>query len=458
MNDTINFKFKRCILIMCMLILGFSFLSACKSEDGANGNTDGGPPADFKTFETIEDTDYSITYYWGPDADHFSKADITLMKEAGFDTIPIQRFPSDYTKIRNTVNLLAAQDLKAAVCDDRITSLYTSKEDLSQEDVDKAVQEVLEYYSVCDNITEWIVCDEPSAEKFDAIAKIADAIHRLSPEDKVFVNLLPSYAKSTMLGTDTYKEYLESFCEKVNPDYICFDYYDLLGEEYTESHRGGFVANLATVTEVAQKYNKETRVIVLLTQHGDYSNVSDSEIRWQSNLSVLFGMKSLSFFTYAPPDDSAFVWEHAMVDSDGGTTDHYLSVQNTNPTTRAYGDALFNTKVEKVFSVNNEYTAEFVNGIPTYTSYGALGEVKEGIDMLVSFYENGNFMIMNGNSDDGNPRKLVTKDLTANLQWMNPYTRRWETFHSCFFIEQKSDGTYEIVLAAGNAVLLRVAQ
>ena len=78
--------------------------------------------------------------------------------------------------------------------------------------------------------------------------------------------------------------------------------------------------------------------------------------------------------------------------------------------------------------------------------------------MLVSFYEDGSFMIMNGNSDEGNPRKLVTKDLTENLQWLNTYTRRWETIHSCFFIEQNADGAYEITLIEGNAVLLRVGK
>ncbi len=457
MKKNIKSIFKKSLLMLCVLLLCVSCFSACNDNETGKNSGDG-VPADFKTFETIEDTDYSITYYWGPDADHFAQDDITLMKEAGFDTIPIQRFPSDYVKIRNVVKLLDAQGLNAAVCDDRITGLYEAKEEPTQETVDAKVQEVLDYYAECKNVTEWIVCDEPSAYNFDRIAKIADAIHRLSPEDKVFVNLLPSYAKPAMLGTDTYKEYVESFCEKVNPDYICFDYYDLLGEDYTETHRGGFVANLATVTDIAKKYNKEARVIVLLTKHGDYANVTDAEIRWQSNLSILFGLKSLSFFSYAMPADSSVAGENAMTDGEGKPTEHYVSVQNANNTTRAYGDALYNTSVDKVFSIDNTYTSEFINGVEKYTSYGALGEVKEGIDMMVSFYNDGSFMIMNGNSDDGNPRKLITKDLTENLQWLNPYTRRWETFHSCFFIEQNSDGTYEIVLAEGNAVLLRVGK
>lgn len=455
----VKVRIRRSLMMICMVALVMSLFASCKGDEKPthDPNADGASK-DFKTFETLETTDYSLTFYWGPDADGFDADSIRYMKEAGFDTIPIQRFPGEHEKIKNVVKLLEAQGLKAAITDSRITSIYDSKETLSQENVDAEVKKVLEYYADCTNITEWIVCDEPSADKFDVIAQIADAIHRLSPEDKVFVNLLPSYASLSQLGTETYEEYVDTFCEKVNPDYICFDYYDLMGIETTESHRGDFLKNLATVTDIAKKYNKETRVIVLLTQHGAYSNVSAAEIRWQSNLSILFGMKGLSFFTYALPDDPAFVWQYAMIDGSGNPTTHYSQVKQTNATTRAYGDALYNTKVDKVFSIDNTYTSEFIKGVPTYTSYGALGAVKEGIDMLVSFYENGSFMIMNGNSDDGNPRKLVTKDLKDNLQWLNPFTRTWETVHSCFFIEQNADGAYEITLAEGSAVLLRVAK
>lgn len=459
MKISLKSYLRRSFVLLCTGVLAVSLFSSCKEESQTNYNPDAdGTSKDFKTFETVEATDYSLTFYWGPDEDKFAENDIKLMKEAGFDTVPIQRFPENHAKIKDVVNLLEKEGLKAAVCDDRITKLYEASEIPSQEAVDTAVQEVLDYYKDYSNITEWIVCDEPSADKFDVIARIADAIHRLSPEDKVFVNLFPSYASASALGTATYREYLETFCEKVKPDYISFDYYDLIGADITEYHRGGFVKNLADVTSVAKKYNKETRVIVLLTKHGDYSNVTQAEINWQSNLSILFGMKSLSFFTYALPEDPSFVWEFAMLDADGKTTDHYNAVKNANTTTRVYGDAIYNTKVDKVFSINNEYTSEFVNNLDTYTSYGDLGEVKEGIDMLVSFYENGTFMIMNGNSDEGNPRKLVTKDLTENLQWLNPFTRRWETIHSCFFIEQNADGAYEITLIEGNAVLLRVGK
>ena len=253
------------------------------------------------------DTDYSITYYWGPSASEFTEDVVIKMKDAGFDIVPLQRFAYDYEMNKTALALLKKHGLNAAVSDGRISDLYYN--DAQQEEVDRVVAEVVDFYKDFDNIREWIICDEPAAAKFDVIGRITDAIHRFSPGIKAYVNLLPTYAPPEMLGTDTYEEYLSSFCEKTDPDYICFDYYDLLGEEETVSHRGLYLENHEIARLIGKKYNKENRVIVLLIKHGPYSNVSYTEVVWQSNLSLLFGNKSLSFFTFSlPTEDPNFVW------------------------------------------------------------------------------------------------------------------------------------------------------
>lgn len=77
--------------------------------------------------------------------------------------------------------------------------------------------------------------------------------------------------------------------------------------------------------------------------------------------------------------------------------------------------------------------------------------------MLVSFYENGSFLLMNGNSFDDMPSTLTTKTIKENLQWLNPETSRWESIHSSPYIKQNSDAGYDITLNSAEAVLLRVA-
>ena len=70
-------------------------------------------PAEIK--EAVADTDYSITYYWGPPAEDFTEETVLQMKEAGFDTIPLQRFPCDRDALKEAVGLLEKYGLYAAV-------------------------------------------------------------------------------------------------------------------------------------------------------------------------------------------------------------------------------------------------------------------------------------------------------------------------------------------------------
>ena len=62
---------------------------------------------------------------------------------------------------------------------------------------------------------------------------------------------------------------------------------------------------------------------------------------------------------------------------------------------------------------------------------------------------------MNASAVEGSDRTLTTEELDSGLFWLNPETARWESVHSCSFIERKNGG-YQITLEAGGAVLLRV--
>ena len=113
------------------------------------------------------------------------------MKEAGFDTVPLQRFPWDTDALKEAVALLNKHGLYAAVSDGRISEIYNAQYLSSQKRIDKVVTEVVEDYKEYDNIREWIICDEPSSTKFEVLGRIVNAFRRIDPERKTFINLLP---------------------------------------------------------------------------------------------------------------------------------------------------------------------------------------------------------------------------------------------------------------------------
>lgn len=435
--------FKRIFLMMLSVAALFAF-SACGSGIKKDISETVVPN------EKIKASDYSITCYWAPDADNFTEAEITRMKDAGFDIIPIQRFPWQPQKIRSALALLAAQGLSAAVSDGRISELYTSDEQ-SQEIIDSTVKEVVGYYSECTNIKEWIICDEPGASKFPVLAKIVDAFRRIDPERKTFINLLPIYAGAEMLGADTYSDYLDLFCKTVNPHYLCYDYYEFLGIGRTTQKRGTYFTNLKAVKDVADKYGLETRIIVLLTEHGVYSNVTRAEIAWQANTSLLYGLKGLSYFTYSHPgDDTSFIWKNSMIDKNGEATQHYYDVQSENKITRVLGNALYHTSSDKVFKLN----ADGVTDVEEYEKYGRLRSVT-GQNALIGFYDNGWFMIMSSCSASEEGSCTVTANkIKGTLLWLNPDSACWEYADTCSYITENSGGGYTISLPAGQALLL----
>lgn len=431
-------------------------MSACVSHGGGAETgeaSDSGSDSKSSTSSTsptdpVKENGYSITYYWGPPSENFTEEEVIRMKDAGFDIVPIQTFPWEPEKIENAVALLEKHGLNAAVKDGIVESLYSQETLPTQEEVDNCVKKLIERYGKHENVKEWILCDEPTASKFDALAMFVDAIHRLDSGRKAFINLLPMYATPAQLGAANYEEYLDKFCSTVKPDYISYDYYDFLGSDTTTTQRGEFFLNLEYAEAAGKKYGVETRIIVLLVKHGPYSNVSQSEIAWQANASLLYGMKSLSYFTYWEPESG--YTPTSMISKDGKATQHYTDVQNENKITRVLGSALYDTESEKVYRIGDTR----LKGVDDYPENGKLGSVT-GENALVGFYKNGWFMVMNSEpTKAGAPSSLVMNGDASGYEWLNPESAEWESLSGCSYVKE-ADGKLTFTLPAGRAMLVR---
>lgn len=422
-------------------------MTSCGSSMGG-----GGTSSDDSTTsapDIVKQNGYSLTYYWGPPSEDFTEKEVLRMKKAGFDIVPIQTFPWEPKKIEAAVALLEKHGINVAVKDGIVEELYTQDTLPSQAEVDECVLKLVDRYGKYSNVKEWILCDEPSANKFEVLSMFVKAIRRIDPERKAYINLLPTYATPDMLGTATYEEYLDRFCTEVKPDYICYDNYDFLDDNGTTYQRGQFFLNLEYALAAGQKYGVETRVIVQLIQHISYSNVSASEIAWQANASLLYGMKSLSYFTYWQPDAPEYT-ATSMVTMDGTLTQHYADVKSENEITRVLGSALYETETEKVYRIGDDR----LDGVSDYPEDGKLGAVS-GKNSVVSFYKNGWFMVMNSEPSKADAESYLTMDgKLAGYQWLNPKTSTWESLSGCSYVKEDG-GKLTFALPAGRAVLIR---
>ncbi len=429
---------KRIIMAALAGVMLLSGVACGKDKESAGAlNTKGG--------EKVESTDYQITFYWGPTEEEFTEAEIIRMKEAGFDTVPIQRFPWEHEKIKEVVQLLDKHGLKAAVREGWLVELMEGQQETTKEEVDAAVKKTVDYYKDCKNVTEWILYDEPSADKFERLGWAVEAFRKYSPDTETYINLLPNYAAAQQLGTANYQTYLNKFCETVKPDYLCVDHYAFIGSPATSSVRENFYQNLETVRTTGEKYGLETRFIMLVSKHAIYSDVTLGELRLQANLTLLFGMKGLSWFTYSHPGAG---YELELVDKNGNTTAHYDYVKEVNPAARVLGDALYNTKSTGVYNLGIEEA--YTLGLPKYD-----GKKYEGSKALVGEFENGYVMLLNGMLMDGGEAE-ITVDGLSSMQWLNPSTGAWDGITSCPYVVTRSGNTF-ISLRFSEGVLLRKA-
>ena len=254
------------------------------------------------------------------------------------------------------------------------------------------------------------------------------------------MNLLPDYATSEVYGTETYEEYVESFAKTVSPDYLCTDYYAFT----VAGRRNSYAYTLGTIKNVAEEYDLETRLIVLCSKHGIYDYLTYEELSWQANLSLLYGAKQLSWYTYAHPEtDPSSSAE--MIDVNGEKTQHYYDIKEINADVRVLGNALYNTDVKDVYTIGVT-----VPGLEEYESYGRFGEITGGSNMYISFYEDDSFVFLMSDFSDGDIKSEVKAAAIAGMQWCNPDTNQWESVETCPYI---SDST--VFLGAGEGVLLR---
>ena len=445
---------KRIITAITAGLAATMLMSACSNrggstESGTTNETGSDSTSQTQAPDPVRENGYSITYYWGPPYENFTEDEVIRMKDAGFDIVPILTFPWEPEKIEKAVALLEKHGLNAAVKDGIVESIYSRDELPTQEEVDQCVRKLVERYGKYGNVKEWVLCDEPNALKFEVLSMFVDAIHRIDPERKAYINLLPTYATPDQLKTATYEEYLDTFCSIVKPDYISYDNYDFLGGDTTSSQRGEFFLNLEYAAAAGKKYGLETRVIVQLVQHIAYSNVSESEIAWQANASLLYGMKSLSYFTYWQPDNVNYT-PTSMITIDGVATKHYTDVQNENKITRVLGSALYDTESEKVYRIGDSR----LRGVDDYPENGKLG-VLTGENALVGFYKNGWFMVMNSEPTKADaPSSLVMSGNAAGYEWLNPESAEWESLSGCSYVKE-ADGKLTFTLPAGRAVLVR---
>ena len=398
---------------------------------------------------------FEITYYYGPQGQDLCNEEyIKKIAECGFTSIPVEGYDPAINK--TALGYLRKYGMTCAgLKDNRLIHAQTLT---SQAEVDALVSETVnDYKDYFDVIKEWWIRDEPSASDFPALARVIDALHRIDPERGTMINLFPTYASDAQLGTNGYQEHLDKYIETVKPDYISYDHYHF----QKNTTRKGFFENIEIIRDTAVKNELDPMLIILLTEHMSYADLTKYQIEWEVNMCLTYGMKRISYFTYwLGAELLAEGWSNACMDTTGKIYPHYYDVQEINNRLLPLGNELFDKNSTAVFHTRTKGGGSLEKGCEAYKSYGDLGEIATDASVVIGFFDDGSFMITNRMyTDTENSRNTVEfLDIASGLEYFDTASASWKDAEADGIVTRNENGVLCRTFEPGEGMLFRVRE
>ncbi len=209
----------------------------------------------------------------------------------------------------------------------------------NEQELDKAVAECVAPYCNRKGFYGIQLFDEPIYDQFPAYGQLMRSLKRILPDAYIQSNLLPATAREHLLMPqdafkedvagekvaterivryDIYKKYMGDFQEITGADNLHFDEYPFR-REYIIS--GNTLPNYQLVARMCRERDIDFRAVLQSFAHiwnGNYQNrrMVESDMYWQTNFAMGFGVREYSFYTYMAKPDFRYK-DGAMGEMDG---------------------------------------------------------------------------------------------------------------------------------------------
>lgn len=282
--------------------------------------------------------------------------------------------------------------------------------------------------------------DEPGADMFPGLAKVATLIRELSPGKWPYINLFPDYASSAQLGTSNYSEHLERFISTCHPSIISYDNYSLMDDG---SVRESYWTNLEAVRAACRKHGLEFWNIVLSVAHFSYRELSAADFRFQVYTTLAHGGRGISYFTYVTPSTGNY--RMGPIDQFGNQTPIWYFMQHVNLQIQKLAPTLLQLRSDAVY-----HFGQVPSGASGPTTNSLVSGVGEGSFLVGEFtHRDGARYLMVVNKDTAKSRhcSLEYRKAPRHVQHVSAYSGALTPFAG-----------EDLWLAPGGGALLKVEQ
>ncbi len=269
------------------------------------------------------------------------------------------------------------------------------------------------------------IADEPSFEMLDKYGNDELTADYKSVYDVPYmVNLFPNYASSAQIGEQGYKQYVETYAEKIVQDFednrlMSVDFYPFRSEGLHSS----WLLCYNDMANIAKKINSQKSYYIQTAVKNEFQDtLGQDEIRMQLDVAMAFGADWFGFYCYETPklekdDWTEPMYGYCMLNPDGTPSPLYDAVQSELARISAFSNVYLAYDWVKTVPVTKEGTrgeqALRLLGDVDFTDT-AIKQVKTSEDVIVGCFDSERgeaFMLVNY----GNPNEKKNATVEAEF-------------------------------------------
>lgn len=286
--------------------------------------------------------------------------------------------------------------------------------------------------------------DEPSSLDFLHYGKVYRRVEELFPKQFPYLNLYPGYAMvpwntpaqvTEQLGAQSYREYIERYCECVASDYICFDFYPYAAN--TEL----FWNNLNVVAEACRKTGRSLWTVLQVNSHVEDVWTSENRLRLQAYSALAFGAESIFWACY-----TAGWWHNQVLDGSGNKTPQYEKLRKVNAELKSIGQTYMNYRC-----VETRMVEENPVSFGGFENVHAAGDERLIIGQMISRCEDGSTALMICAANDPMDERPCKVKVEFSTRFGMPHVIKGGSMARMM---QDEDGVYSFEMDSCSGALL----
>lgn len=261
------------------------------------------------------------------------------------------------------------------------------------------LKSIMDYFKNEEGLWGWYVIDEPSYDRFEEVKNFVDRIRSIDSTHPFYINLLPTYAPTSLFKNESYEQYVMEYVKLFSPFFLSFDHYPITNKGV----RKDFYKNLNIISSIATQNGIPFWAFACSVKYsGGVPAPKPEHLRLEVYSALAFGAQGIEYFTYTTPrpEHGGEHFSYAPIDVGQKKTKTYNYVKEVNTRLRSVEQFFKDAKVSVKGSLGGD-----IDGIEQYQ----LKKLPKGIQsisttntLLASWLQNMSssiFVLVNTNID-----------------------------------------------------------